>query len=103
MSDVAELVRERQAAPARADAGAIEDHGVADAREIARDERLADAPAAGEQRDDDDVDGARVAIVMRLEERALLERSGDRVHVAEVLRDRRRGRPSRYERRAKRR
>ena len=82
---VAELVRERQAAPSGADAGAVEDDDVAHAREIAPDERLADAAAAGEERDDDDLDRARVAVVERLEERALLERARHRVHVPEVL------------------
>ena len=75
--------------------GAVEEDDVADARQIAADERLADAAAPGEERHDDDLDRRRVAVVDRLQERALLERPGHRVHVGEVLRARRTGRPSR--------
>ena len=42
-------------------------------------------PPPANERDDDHLDGLRIAVVDRLQERALLERAGHRVHVAEVL------------------
>ena len=83
---VAELVREREARPPRANAGAIEEDHVAHAgrrRSLMNDSPMRPLPA--KIRDHDELDGRRIAVVERLHERALLERARHRVHVAEVL------------------
>ncbi len=82
---MAELVGKSERRAIGADAGAILDDDVAHARAVGIDERLADAAAAGECGDHEDLDHCRVAVVESLDERALLDRPGGRVDVDEVI------------------
>jgi len=83
--NVPEFMRERETGIARLDTAPIENHNVANARSIARNERLSNATATGKLRNNDHLNRARVAVIDGANQRALFERSRNGIAIDEVL------------------